>query len=367
MENQKMKALTNKLTLSFNKLKTVKIVSNLKYWLILPMAVLLLAIIVFSCFAGINGSFAEGMNIGLDFTGGSSISVQFDEIADTDYNNCVKTVTNIIESKELNGEKFKVGYVQKTSEDGISGIMFRYKSGLTQEAKAVNDEIINDIKAAYPELAAENENFISNQFIGATASQTLLSQAFLATGIACLIILIYIMIRFEVWSGFAAIVALIHDIVIMLALTIVFHIQVNTSIVAAIVTIIGYSINNTIIVFDRVRENFKDNKVKGIGQKMQLFDLVDMSVKETLNRTVNTTITTLMAILVLAIFGVASIREFVLPILFGLIAGTYSSIVFAPSLFAYMKNAYDKSRGNKFRKDKGDTLKKLVNKEKAEA
>lgn len=351
MKEEKVQTMKNKPTLSLKNLKNINIVKNLKHWIIAPCIVFLLAIIVFASFAGIAQDVSEGMNIGLDFTGGSSISVQFAELADNDYDGCVKTVSDIIKSKGL-----RVGYVQKTSEDGISGIMFRYKSADTEEAKAVNDEIIAEIKAAYPNESETNENFISSQFIGATASQTLINQAFLAVGVACLIMLIYIVIRFEIWSGLAAVIALLHDVIIILALTIIFHIQVNTTIIAAVVTIVGYSINNTIIVFDRVRENVKENKIKNIGEQVKLFDIVDKSVKETLSRTINTTITTLIAVIALAIFGVSSIQEFIIPILFGLFAGTYSSVLLAPSLYAYMKNAYDKSRNKKFKGKSGKQI-----------
>ena len=125
---------------------------------------------------------------------------------------------------------------------------------------------------------------------------------------------------------------MIHDVIIMIAVYAIFQIPINSNFIAAILTIIGYSINNTIVVFDRIRENYGKNK------RAPFAETVNMSIKQTLTRSINTTITTLLPVVMLFIFGVTSIRQFTIPLMVGLLAGTYSSVLLAGPLWAVMKN-----------------------------
>jgi len=190
--------------------------------------------------------------------------------------------------------------------------------------------------------------------VGATASSELLLKAFLSIAVAAALILVYVAIRFEILSGVAAVIALIHDLLVMSAFMIIFRIQVNSSFVAALITILGYSINNTIVLFDRVRENEKGYLLRDASPT----ELINTSVKDTLTRSINTTITTLITIVLLAIFGLSQMREFAMPIIFGLLAGAYSSVFVAPCLWAWMK---EKSLANKSAKKR--TYKNLLEKE----
>ena len=126
---------------------------------------------------------------------------------------------------------------------------------------------------------------------------------------------------------------LLHDVAIMLALTIILRVQINSPFIAAVLTIVGYSINNTIVIFDRVREN---GKFKSKKHYVLTEELVDTSVRESLSRSVNTTITTLITIVALYVLGVDSIKEFALPIIIGLIAGTYSSILMTAPFWGFL-------------------------------
>ncbi len=194
----------------------------------------------------------------------------------------------------------------------------------------------------------------STGFQGATTTGEVLTSAFIAIFLALVAMLVYIAIRFELISGVSALVALLHDVLMMCAFVVLFRIEVNASFVAALITILGYSINNTIIIFDRIRENQKMPDL----QKMPYKDLADLSVKQTLGRTINTALTTIFAIVLLAILGVPSMRQFVLPILIGLIVGTYSSIFISPQLWAFLmtrsKNI-DKKRTPKQTVDNANT------------
>lgn len=180
----------------------------------------------------------------------------------------------------------------------------------------------------------------SSGFVSSTVSSELLQRAILAVVIAIVFMLIYIWIRFELLSGLAAIIALFHDLIMMMCGMFIFHIEINQTIIAAIITILGYSINNTIIIFDRVRENVK-NMPSASNE-----DIINNSISHTIARTLFSTLTTLVMILFVAILGVADIRIFALPIIFGLVAGFYSATCIAPSIWAWLGDRFDVKRKN---------------------
>ncbi len=152
--------------------------------------------------------------------------------------------------------------------------------------------------------------------------------AIIATLVAVILMLIYISFRFDFRSGMAAVVALIHDVLVMLSAYVIFRIPLNLNFIAAVLTILGYSINATIVVFDRVRENRK------MLRKNSFDDVVNTSVWQTMTRSTNTTITTLLTIAMVAILGVSSIRNFAIPICVGIIAGLYSSVALSGPIWA---------------------------------
>ena len=143
--------------------------------------------------------------------------------------------------------------------------------------------------------------------------------------------LIYITVRFEILSGCAAVCALAHDVLVMLSVYAILGLPINTSFIAAMLTIVGYSINATIVQFDRIRENVK------MSSKSKFADLVNKSVWQTMARSLFTTFTTFVVILVLYIMGVQSIKEFALPIMIGLLAGTWSSVFLAGNFWVFFK------------------------------
>ncbi|HKL93750.1 MAG TPA: hypothetical protein VJZ69_00515, partial [Clostridia bacterium] len=240
------------------KFANFKICDRVKLWLIAPLAILIAAIIVIAVIGGTTGSITEGFNIGIDFEGGTIVSVRFGEEAYTSNENYSKNVDDVTKTIESCGTK--VTYVQ-SSTSGVtenSAITFRYKniSGDDGEIAQLNDQILDAIKAQYPNRATDAD-FISAESIGKTASKDLINKAVAALGISTLLILIYIIFRFEVVSGIVAVISMLHDVIIMFALTIIFRVQINSSYIAAAITIISYAINNTIIVFDRCREIIK--------------------------------------------------------------------------------------------------------------
>ena len=208
-----------------------------------------------------------------------------------------------------------------------TGTDLRILLNMDDVTSQVRQIIEQEMTAKYP-----NFRFISVDHVSAIAGRDLLSNAIKALLIAFVCMLIYIAIRFSPLSGAAALFALLHDILVMCAFMVFFRgvFQVNSSFIAAILTIVGYSINNTIIIFDRIREN---RKRPGMSQ-MDMMDIVEVSVSSTLARTINTTLTTLITLVCLFIFGVSSIREFAFPLIIGMLAGTYSSVLLSGQVWA---------------------------------
>ena len=208
-----------------------------------------------------------------------------------------------------------------------TGTDLRILVNMNDVTSQVRSILEREMTAKYP-----NFRFISVDHVSAIAGRDLLSNAIKALLIAFVCMLIYIAIRFSPLSGAAALFALVHDILIMCSFMVFFRFafQVNSSFIAAILTIVGYSINNTIIIFDRIREN---RKRPGMSL-MPMMDVVEVSVSSTLARTINTTLTTLITLVCLFIFGVSSIKEFAFPLIIGMLAGTYSSVLLSGQVWA---------------------------------
>ena len=234
----------------------------------------------------------------------------------------------------LKDNGLKISYYQQSGVGEETKLVIRYqdiKDTTEEQMEEVSAKVVSELKT---KLDLGEDEIEQSQRIGATASSELLINCLLAILVAVLLILLYIALRFELSFGLSAIVALVHDVLIMCALMAIFRVQINSSFVAALITILGYSINNTIVVFDRIRENKKLETYQGATNAQ----ITNISIKDTLSRTIFTTITTLIAIVMLAILGVSSIKEFAIPIIFGLVAGTYSSIFIAGTLWSVIND-----------------------------
>lgn len=354
------------------KLQNLKIVEKHGIWAIAPIIIFLVAVIVFTSFAVTNKDISKGMNIGIDFSGGSILTVELgSDILNnkTEYNKHYDYIESVLTSEEIAEEVVKYAKeeynINLTKSAAIASISYVQTSGSNEDMSLVikydnisstfdtknndlttyrNSILEQKIKDYYDTNFMDKGVTVSTNYIGATASASLIKTALLAVSITMVLILIYIMIRFEIWSGIAAIIALIHDVAMMVFLVIIFRIQVNSAFIAAVITIVSYSINNTIVVFDRVRENMKKEKAMLLGSTIDNNRVVNEAICQTMLRSINSTITTMIAITLFAIIGTASVREFALPVIFGLLAGFYSSLVIAPSLYCLMKNASDKRK-----------------------
>lgn len=261
--------------------------------------------------AGLAIGFVRGFHMGIDFTGGTMIQLQMGQKVD---------------QKELEGfisDHGVKGNVTSAGEDGHSVII---KTTVAMDTDS-RMELIDAIRDEY-EIQIEDELFIENStYIGPSIGDLLKKNAMKALGIAAVGMLVYIIIRFEWMSAIAAILALLHDVLMMLAFYGLFHIQINSPFIAAILTVVGYSINNTIVIYDRVREN------KRLMKKVRLNELINTSIRQTMSRTIMTSLTTAAAILPLYVMGGSAIKEFLLPLLIGVVGGTYSSIFIATPLY----------------------------------
>ena len=250
----------------------------------------------------------KGLNLGIDFKGGTLIEVSTKN-------------TSIGELRDLLSSNFSDVSLQEFGDKNI--ILIRLQNKSNQESI----ETVNSVKDLIQDKVVE---FRRSEFVGPTISSELLYRGFQAVSFALIAILIYIWLRFEWQFGFGAVVALTHDVLFTLGLLSILGVEFSLSTIAAILTIAGYSINDTVVIFDRVRENLRKYK------KMELVDLFNLSINNTLSRTIMTSVTTLLALFSLFIFGGEVIRPFALTMIIGVIIGTYSSVFIAvPTLLIF--------------------------------
>jgi len=285
-----------------------------KYFIILS-CLIIAAGLVFGVIFG-------GLNLGIDFTGGNLLTIEIGHTYDAQV---------IKDALSANGVDPATAQIV-AAENGKQAIIRMKLSEDTTKA-AARDAIVASIQQTYPEATA-----LEMESVGGVTSKEIVANAFLSVGIAAVAMMGYIWIRFALYSGIAGVAALIHDVLIMTAFMSITRSQINSSYIAACLTIVGYSINDTIVVFDRIRENQRLLSSKGIPR----MEIADRSIRETLPRTINTAATTLITILALYIFGVESIKEFALPIIVGLISGTYSSIFIATPIWMGLEDWSDK-------------------------
>ncbi len=280
----------------------LKIVEKTKLWISISLIIIIIGLGVIA---------KNGLNLGIDFKGGTKLSISMNqEFAKAD-------VDKIID-KSAKGE-----YTSKTVDDGKDLEITVKSDALSADEIA---SLISEIKTEF-----QGSELMSEEFIGAAVGSELKSKALIGLIVATICMLVYIGIRFEFKFGLAAIAALAHDILIAISVYAILNIPVNSPFIAAILTIVGYSINDTIVVFDRIRENQKNMK------KSSVEDITNTSITQTIARSINTSATTLFTIAAVYVF-VPSIRELSLPLMIGVIVGCYSSIFIASPVWVLLKN-----------------------------
>jgi preprotein translocase subunit SecF len=279
----------------------LKIVEKTKLW----FAVSLIVIVI-----GMGFMVTKGLNLGIDFKGGTVLDFKMNQTF-------IKADVDKIIDKHAKNE-----YVSKTVDDAKNIEITIKSEALSPDQTAV---MVKEIKAEF-----KKSELVSQDTIGASVGNELKSKAIMGLIIATICMLAYIGFRFELKFGAAAVIALLHDILITVGVYAVFQIPVNSAFIAAILTIVGYSINDTIVIFDRIRENQKNMR------KAPLEDVINTSVTQTMSRSINTVATTLFTIVSVYVF-VPSIRELSFPLIIGILVGCYSSIFIASPTWYLLK------------------------------
>lgn len=264
-----------------------------------------------------HGSEGKALNYSLEFSGGTSTNVTFNE--DMDIKTIDSEVTPLVE--KVTGDK----NVQPTKVVGTNQVIIKTKSLNLDEREALNKALVDEFGVDESKITAES--------ISSTISSEMRNDAIMAVIVATICMLLYIWFRFkDIRFASSAVLALVHDVLVVLAFYAIARVSVGNTFIACMLTIVGYSINATIVIFDRIRENMRGKK-----KKEELKEVVNASITQTLTRSIYTSFTTFVMVAVLYIMGVSSIREFALPLIVGILCGAYSSVCITGALWYVMK------------------------------
>jgi len=296
-------------------LKPIDFLKRRKIWFLISLAVIVAGVAGMAYYGSTTG---KAFNYGIEFAGGTSTTADFGR---------TYTIEEIEDSivpyvSEITGDSA----VQATTVDESTEIVLKTRTLNLEEREALNAMLVQEFGV--------DESTISAQSISSTVSGEMRQDAVMAVVVACLFMLVYIRFRFkDLRFAASAIIALIHDVLIVLTAYVLIRISVGNTLIACVLTIVGYSINDTIVIFDRIREN-----MQGVRQTPEaLYEVANRSLTQTLTRSINTSITTIIMVLLLFVLGVPSIKEFALPLMVGMICGAYSSIFIATELWYEMK------------------------------
>ena len=299
--------------------KTIDFVGKRKLFFTISIILILLAPIGMGIFSAKDG---KALNYSLEFMGGTSTNVTFNEdLSIEEIDEQVKPVV-----QEVTGD----ANIQAAKVAGSNEIIIKTRSLSLEEREELNKKLVDTFGV--------DESTISAESISSTVSSEMRRDAAIAVVIATICMLLYIWFRFkDVRFASSAVLALVHDVLVVLAFYALARVSVGNTFIACMLTIVGYSINATIVIFDRIRENMKT-----MGKQQDLAEVVNLSITQTLTRSIYTSLTTFIMVFVLFILGVASIREFALPIMVGIICGAYSSVCITGSLWYVLRTKFKK-------------------------
>lgn len=349
---------------------------NLKWFLIAPIVICLVGVVLLCTL---------GFNLGIDFTGGSNMTIYLDTDGTYTVDDSVVSTNQRVLEQKINNVLREYGLDINTYQDttmNISGmgiedgkaVIIKYQNNNkleTAKIEEINDKIRLDLLKAFKYVdedatletigSIEESALIANGGITtASASSELMMKSFIALLVAILLILVYVAFRFEFTSGLAAILALFHDLLVTTSIMLICRIEINVSFIAALVTILGYSVNNTIIIFDRMRSDLKTAKQS--NAKISNQEVANGAVRASFMRTILTTLTTFIMIFMVTVIGVPDIREFAFPIMIGILAGFYSATCLTPGLWAiaYRPKKNKKSNNSQPKKSNDDNVEIVV-------
>jgi len=284
------------------------------------------------------GSFMlQGLNFGIDFRGGTTVRTQSEQPVDiAAYRDALAPLgLGDVSITEVFDPTFG-------PEDNVAMIRIQAQDGEEAATGEMIDQVLATLQAVAPDIS-----FGSVESVGPKVSGELVTSAILSITLAIGAVLVYIWMRFEWQFALGAVAALVHDVILTIGIFSELQIKFDLAIIAALLTIVGYSLNDTVVVFDRVRENLRKYK------KLTLSEVLNKSINETLSRTVMTSVTTLLALISLYVLGGDVIRGFVFAMIWGVIVGTYSSVFVASSILLYLGvkrdwSKPDKTAGNQY-------------------
>ena len=282
-------------------MKTYKIMEKRRIWFGISLTIIALGLVFM---------LMRGFNWGIDFTGGNML--HFD----------IHQTYELAEARDTLGKLDIKEFEAKKAGDTGQELIIR----TVDLSKEMQTKILDTLKQKWPET-----ELVRAEAIDAVIGKELQRQAVIALIIANIGMLIYITFRFEFKSAVAAVLALVHDVLIVLSFYAIFNVPVDSTFIAVILTIVGYSINDTIVIFDRIRENLKDMR------KTPFDEVANLSISHTVSRSVNTSVTTLLTITALFLLGGETIKDFTLALIVGISAGTYSSIFIASPLWSIFR------------------------------
>lgn len=272
----------------------------------------------------------KALNYGLDFMGGTSTTADFGK--DMSIEDIESSIVPYVE--KVTGDSD----VQATKVEGTTQVTIKTRTLNLDERQALEDTLVDD--------CGVDAATITSQSISSTISGEMRSDALKAVVVACIFMLLYIWFRFkDIRFAASAILALVHDVLVVITVYALVRISVGSTFIACVLTIVGYSINDTIVIFDRIRENLALKTGKQTAEDLK--EIANKSLTQTLSRSINTSITTFIMVVMLYILGVASIRDFSLPLMAGLVCGAYSSICIATELWYVMKVHVGKNKVTK--------------------
>lgn len=288
----------------------MKIIEKRKIFFVLSLAFIAIGMIMTA---------VNGLNYGMDFTGGTLIQIDLDKSRE------LSQMRGIVDEFDTDASIISAG------ENGREVIVKSSKNMSSEESM----ELFEKFKEKF---SLKSEQPIEVQSIGASIGSEIKRNALISIAIASIGMLIYISFRFELKFGVSAVLALIHDSLMMVSIYAIFRLSVDSTFIAAILTVIGYSINDTIVVFDRIRENLGRSK-----RSESYEEIVDKSINMTLKRSLLTSLTTIVPLVFLYVLGVESIKNFALPLAIGILVGTYSSIFVASPIWYELKTRAKKT------------------------
>ena len=291
-------------------LRIIKSGTDIKFMKIKKLTLIISSILFFLSLASV---FFKGLNLGIDFTGGSLIEARFKENID-------------LSNLRIQMNKLDLGEIQLQTIGSENDIVIR-----AQEKKSNENKQTETIQIIKNSLSDKSIEYRRTEFVGPKVGGELVNAGIIAVIFSLFGILIYIWLRFQWNFALGAIIALIHDVILTLGFFSIFQFEFNLATVAAVLTIAGYSINDTVVIYDRIRESMRKYK------QISFDEVINISLNGTLSRTLMTSLTTLMALLALFIFGGIVISSFIIALIWGVLIGTYSSLYVASPILTYLK------------------------------